>query len=328
MRVNASEQGAALLAVLLLVAVMSVLAATSLERLQLATRLAGNIASLDQARAYATGAEALAITRIEELAARDMVRTTLEGGWVGAESTLPLPDGGLAVARAWDGGNCFNLNSVVEGGEGRILVANPVGILQFAALMRVVGIRESEANRIAVALADWIDSDELPARGGAEDAVYSETAIPYRAANTMVVEPSELRAVYGVTPEHYARLRPWLCALPDPALSPINVNTLFPEQGPLLAMLLPDRLSAREAARIIAARPDSGWTNISEFWRQPALAALDPPSEVIAQPQIRTRWYRLDLEIRLGDIALEQSALIDSALSPARVVSRRWGADE
>lgn len=107
-----SEEGAALLAVLLLVAVMSALAAASLERLQLSTRLAGNIVALDQARAYATGAESLAVLRINDLLARDAGKTTLEGDWHGEETALPLPDGGVALARVWDGGNCFNLNSV------------------------------------------------------------------------------------------------------------------------------------------------------------------------------------------------------------------------
>ena len=37
------------------------------------------------------------------------------GGWMGATRRIPLPGGGLAEARVRDGGNCFNLNSVVEG---------------------------------------------------------------------------------------------------------------------------------------------------------------------------------------------------------------------
>ena len=44
-----SERGAALLTVLLLVSVIAVSAATSLDRLKLATRLPGNVAALVQA---------------------------------------------------------------------------------------------------------------------------------------------------------------------------------------------------------------------------------------------------------------------------------------
>ena len=51
MRPPRSERGAALLTVLLLVAVVSVLAATALERLRLSTRLAGNAAAVAQGTA-------------------------------------------------------------------------------------------------------------------------------------------------------------------------------------------------------------------------------------------------------------------------------------
>ena len=44
------ERGAALLSVLLLVAVMAVIAATALDRLTLATRIAGSAATVDRVR--------------------------------------------------------------------------------------------------------------------------------------------------------------------------------------------------------------------------------------------------------------------------------------
>ena len=47
------EEGAALLTVLLLVAVISDLAMSALDKLTIATRLAGNMSAMDQSRAYA-----------------------------------------------------------------------------------------------------------------------------------------------------------------------------------------------------------------------------------------------------------------------------------
>src|SRR3546814_5372505 len=69
----ARERGAALLTVLLLVAVMSVVTATLLERLTIATRLTGNAGALDQVRAYTLSAEALAAARIGDLIAADQI---------------------------------------------------------------------------------------------------------------------------------------------------------------------------------------------------------------------------------------------------------------
>src|SRR3546814_20723716 len=110
----ARERGAALLTVLLLVAVMSVVTATLLERLTIATRLTGNAGALDQVRAYTLSAEALAAARIGDLIAADPERTTLAGGW--NDTSVPLPvAGGRGTARVPDAGTCFNLNTLVSG---------------------------------------------------------------------------------------------------------------------------------------------------------------------------------------------------------------------
>src|SRR3546814_16380594 len=106
----ARERGAALLTVLLLVAVMSVVTATLLERLTIATRLTGNAGALDQVRAYTLSAEALAAARIGDLIAADPERTKLAGGW--HDTSVPLAvAGGSGPARDTDGGTCFILNT-------------------------------------------------------------------------------------------------------------------------------------------------------------------------------------------------------------------------
>ncbi len=71
------ERGAALLSVLLLVAVMAVIAATALDRLTLATRLAGAAASVDQARAFADAGEALVLRRAGDIATMGGWRATI-----------------------------------------------------------------------------------------------------------------------------------------------------------------------------------------------------------------------------------------------------------
>lgn len=327
MRVPRKEEGAALLAVLLLVAVMSALSVLALEKLRLSTRLAANGAALEQARAFAFGVEALAVGRISDLAQRDRGKTTLAGGWHGRLTRLPLP-GGFATARVTDGGNCFNLNSVASGTEPTGLVARPTGVFQFAALMRLLGVADADARRVAASLADWIDADEAPNPEGAEDGDYAQAAIPYRAANTLLAEPSELRAVAGVTPEIYAKVRPWVCALPTTDLSPLNVNTLSPDRAVLLAMLIPDQLDIARARQILAERPAAGWDTMIEFWTLPGLGALDPSGDVYLQPRLNTRWFALDLDVELAGAQVTETALVDAGLSPARMVARRWGSDE
>ena len=93
-------------------------------------------------------------------------------------------------------------------------------------------------------------------------------------------------------------------------------------------MLLPNRLDTNGAGQAIASRPEGGWNSVADFWNQPVLASQQPMNEIIGQPQIRTRYFRLELDVRLGEVEMSQSALIDASLAPARIVSRRWGRDE
>lgn len=322
-----NERGAALLTVLLLVAVMAALSVAALERLRLSTRLAANGAAIDQARAYALATEAMALDRIGILAGQESGLTTLVGGWHNQPFAVPLP-GGIVTATLTDGGNCFNLNSVAEGVIAGSYTPRAVGIRQFVGLMQTLGIEPADSRRIAASLADWIDGDAAPNPDGAEDDYYAQAAIPYRTGNTIMADTSELRAVAGITPEIYARLRPWVCALPTTDLSPINVNTLSLDQAPLVSMLIPDQLDLPRARQILAERPAVGWVSTEDFWRLPALKALTPDMEVRNQTKLRTRWFNLALDVEIGGAQVNETALIDGALVPARLVSRQWGGDE
>ncbi len=321
MMVRRDEEGAALLTVLLLVAVISVLAMSALDKLTIATRLAGNMSAVDQSRAYAQAGELIAASRIAALTQASAGRTTLAGGWMGTAMPFPI-DGGTATVTLRDSGNCFNLNSlVVSGGEGATFTARPSAIVQFEGLMTSIGIARPAARRIALAAADWADSDTVPLPGGAEDESYDG----YRTGNTLFADASELRAVAGVTPEVYATLRPWICALPQAELSPINVNTLTESQFPLLMMLLPDQLPAASARKLIAERPSDGYASMVEFWKLPALGGVTPAAEVLGQPQLRTNWFGLEINIDLGGIQFRQSSLLDGRMQTVKTVRRSFG---
>ncbi len=319
-----SERGAALLTVLLLVAVISVLAATALERVRLATRLTGNSVAIDQARAYAMAGEALAMTRIDNVLGRDAARVTLAGGWSGTPVALPVPNG-TATVTVVDGGNCFNLNGLVQPGAPGSYVARPASITQFTRLMRTIGIPEQIGGRIASASADWIDSDSSPLPSGAEDEAYTRLAAPYRTANTLMTDPSELRAVADVTPAIYAQLRPLICALPRAAPSRINVNTLLPDQAPLLAMLLPDTIDIGRIKTLLLNRPVQGFSSTVAFFGELAKSGAVAGPDAGAQTAVTTQWFSLKVEVALGGAELSETALIDVTQPPARLVSRQWG---
>lgn len=318
----ARERGAALLTVLLLVAVIAVMAATGLEKLRLSTRLGGNAIMLDRARAYAQAAETLATTRITALLQRDASKVTLAGGWYNRPFPLPVPDG-TAIARVVDGGNCFNLNSLVtRGGDGRY-AANPPAVEQFARLMRLIDV--PNGGRIAAAAADWIDSDDTPLPGGAEDSAYLGGQPGYRTGATLMADPSELRGVAGVSAATYARLRPWICTLPVAERSVINFNTLMPEQAALFAMLLPDTMSVGQARALLMRRPPDGYANRDAIWKAPGLSGITADPRAQEQADVTTHWFALTVDVRLGQVSMQERGLIDASTLPARLVSRQWG---
>ncbi|WP_166036803.1 type II secretion system minor pseudopilin GspK [Sphingosinicella sp. YJ22] len=317
------ERGAALLAVLILVAITGAIAAASLEKLRLSRMVAANVVALDQARHSAIGAEQLGMLIVNDLVVQDRTKTTLAGDWNGGVRRVPMPGGGAVEARLRDGGNCFNVNSVVQG-EPDNLVRRGSGVDQFVALMMLRGVPEPDARRIAEAAADWADTDTIAGPGGAEDSAYASGPQPFRTANTLFADVSELRVLPAMRPEHFARVRPWLCALPVAELSPINVNTLLPGQALLLSALVQGRLSEEAARRVLAMRPAAGWNNAVEFWRTGMLRGLPIPLDVQQQPQVRTDWFVIDVRSNLGESEFFETALVDARFQPVRLAQRRW----
>ena len=313
----ANERGVALLSVLLLVAVMATVAATALDRIGIGTRLAANAATVGQGRAWLESAELLATTRIEDLLAADETKT-LGAGWLGLERRIALPDGAVVRARIEDGGNCFNLNSLVLRQDDGRLAGRPQAVNQFAALMTMLGIGGGEAAQIAATASDYIDSDNLPQKLGVEDSG------KVRAANHLMADPSELRAVTGVTDRHYRLLSRWICALPNTELTEINLNTLLPEQSPLVAMIAPGSIDPQRARAALQQRPAAGFDDPLDFWQLPGLAGIDLPSGAVGQTQLRTSFFVVKARVESSDIDVRETTLIDARATPARVIRRNW----
>jgi general secretion pathway protein K len=320
------ERGAALLTVLLLVAVMTVLLVAVLDDIRFGLRRTGNAQALAQAQWYALGSEELARARIHQLA-RDDGRTTLEGGWNGRPFVFPV-EGGVMRVRLDDATTCFNLNSVVEGTMGQ-WSRREAGVGQYRALLQALEFTPAQAAGMADALVDWIDSDQVSGPAGAEDAAYATRGPGYRTSGALLAEVSELRAIVGHDAASYARLRPHVCALPDNALSPVNINTLGEDDAVLLAMLSDNALDADAARRVIAARPAGGWHDLPGFTLQPAIKAADLPDPVLQQLKLRTRYFNLRTEVDYGGAEVVLSALLDNdPYGPVRLVARRWTHDE
>jgi general secretion pathway protein K len=316
------EEGAALLTVLLLVAAMSALAVGVLDDIRFGLRRTSNAETVGQAQWYALGAETVARARLARLSTLDPARTRA-GDWNGQWISYPI-ENGLIRARISDAGSCFNLNSVVEGASEQ-WQRREIGIRQFEALLDALGISPRESEALAEALADWIDTDSARSALGAEDDAYIGAAPPYRTSGALLSEASELRAIRGFTPDIYARIRPFVCALPTADLSPLNVNLLEPGNAVLLTMLTEGGLERDAAAKLIDARPDGGWQTVDEFWSQSALRDHLPADAALDQVSLRTRFFSLHAEVDYAGAEAVMTSLFEQhPAGPIRLAARRW----
>lgn len=307
------EQGAALINVLVLVGVLAALSTSLFDRLRLARHLDATRAGLEAARGAALAGETMILARLPPASEMPVLpqRTF----------ALPTPAGPTTVTLS-PGGNCFNLNSVAMGPPGRTLT-RPLGTEQLAALLGLLDVPQAEAQRIAAATADWVDVDQQPGSGGAEDPAYARAATPYRTAGTLLAETSEWRAVAGVTPAIFARTAPHLCALPEAELSRPNLNSLAAADAPVLAAIAGVPLAA--ARDIIAARPAGGWRDVAAFWAQPLLAGRQIAADALRQPGTRDRFVAFRMTTTIDDVTLAQTGLVDTGTAPAKLLLRRWG---
>jgi len=202
---RSAQRGVALITAVLMVALATILAVNVVYRGMLDQRRAGTLFALDQAFEIALGAEAWAadvLQRDQQQSQGDNYSET----WAKPLPPLPL-EGGSVAGRLDDLQGRFNLNNLVFA-DG---TTNAAGVEQLARILVSLDLEPGWATTMA----DWIDEDTQPGfPDGAEDSVYTGQAPPYLAANMPVTRASELMSLPGFGPERYAKLRPFVTALP------------------------------------------------------------------------------------------------------------------
>lgn len=279
------QRGVALITVLLVVAIVTVVAAGMIARQHLAIRGSANQVLARQAWHYALGGEALAkalLRRDLQSAATAMVDHPGEA-WARPLPPYPIDQGEIRVSIA-DLAGRLNLNALVRNQQ-----PDPLAIARFRRLLEVLEIEAPYAER----LVDWLDLDQQPSGPqGAEDGAYQRLDPPYRSAGRRLHDVSELRLLLEMDEAHYQRLAPHVSALP--ADVPLNVNTA---DAAVLASLAPD-LTLAGARALIAARPAGGYRTVEAFLAQPALAELQLQGTDLA---VDSQFFEAASDVRLGD---------------------------
>lgn len=162
--------------------------------------------------------------------AREIARAGLEYGLSRVQSGDPATRwqaDGRRYRWSWDGAQ-VDIRIVDEAGKVDLNVADPALL---AGLLRALGAERGQDQRLAGAIADWRDVDDLSQPGGgAEDGDYAAAGLPYGAKDAPFESLGELRLILGMTPELYRRLLPNVTLFsarsqPDPRFAPAPVLT-------------------------------------------------------------------------------------------------------
>lgn len=307
-----SQRGVALVVALLIVALATTAAVSMASRQHLDIRRTGNTLNAGQAYLYIQGMEGWA----GQILRRD--REDNEVDHLGEEwATLlpPIPiEGGQLAGAVTDMQGRFNLNQLAVplgavGTDGKIdpkqAERATLARERFERLLAALGLDPALTWNVV----DWLDGNQEvdhPPHGG-EDGVYLSLEVPYRTADRQMVSPSELRLVAGFTPEVYAKLQPYVTALPFEA--GLNVNTISAEQ-PELFMAIAEGLTLQDAEALIAARGEEGFASVDEFKQGDVLA--NRGDKVSAEGlATASRYFMVSSSVLLGTGSLAMNSVLE-----------------
>lgn len=304
-----TQRGVALIMALLIVALATTAAVSMVSRQQLDIRRTGNTLNAGQAYQYVVGMEGWA----GQILRRD--REDNEVDHLGEEWATVLPpipiDGGQLAGAITDLQGRFNLNRLAPPRAGvgnsvdpKAVEQSQLALERFQRLLRALGLDPA----LATAVVDWLDPDIEPSfPNGGEDGVYLNMEVPYRTANRPMASVTELRLVAGITPEIYAKLEPYVTALPSNA--GLNVNTI-PADRPELFMAIAEGLTKQGAEALIAARGDEGFSSVDGLLREDALAGLGDKvkKEGLATA---TRYFMVSSSVLVGSGSLAMNSVLE-----------------
>lgn len=255
------QQGVALLTAMLILALVAIAGSAMLTHMNFAVHRSGNIWLAQKAWWYAIGVEQWLGSILERDRKHSKI-DTLQEAWARDVGLLPIEGGGIS-GHVVDLQSKFNINNLASAHATQARK-------QFERLVRLVAdVDPLTARTLTQSIHDWLDPNIKPTRPyGAEDVFYLGLTPAYRAANQLMVSPTALRAVRGMTAEIYRALAPYVTALPES--TPINVNTA----SPVILASLSKKLSLEAAKSLVAKRKNKPWKSVTEFLREPELAGL------------------------------------------------------
>lgn len=314
------QRGMALLVVLLILALMVTVATVITERN--GRTYFRTVAQIDQLQAnwYGRAAEEMARKVLYRDKQDSPQKTHLAQNWAQTERQFQV-EGGEVRGQIVDAQACFNLNAINQGGADKDSTPYPARVFQ--QLLLDLEVEPLQAAQVTAALRDWIDSDNDPLPGGAEDEIYIAQEKPYLAANQPMQDVSELRIISGVDTSLYRKLLPYVCVLPTSTLL-VNINTLRESQGALLAALFLKDLDTLPATKLLQKRPRTGWDSVATFLALPQLKDIETAA-AIPNLAVSSDYFMTHFDVIIGSRQFSQHNLMIWKGKYFQSVQRKYG---
>jgi general secretion pathway protein K len=308
------QRGVALLVALLVVALATVLIAGLLDRGELTAARTRNQLRAEQAEAYAQGLEAYAARVLQKDIESGSTNDTSSDIWALPLPPTPVP-GGQIMATMSDLNGRFNLNNLSAGYAQHLVWHDKFKLLLGALKLDSILTDNIDA---------WMNPDPAASPG---DAWYLAQPVPYRAAKRAFNHVSELRLVKGVDGDVYARLAPYVSALP--LGTPINVNTA---SVPVLMTLSLSTSSpiTQEMAQALWQQGHANYKTLPDelIAIQPGLAIDCGSQQVFQCYSVQSSYFLARGEITLDGLPFVFYSLIERRSGVIRVIQRSRGVDD
>ncbi len=264
-RLRKNERGVALLAVLLGIALMTLLVVDFAMSAGLGYVSAANQAN--ELRAYYLARSGISVG-IGMLAAdsRDPMKQqtpmdSLNDRWAIPFPPLPLEGGSVSLSVV-DEARKLCINQVTDPNKG---VPNLPAIQRLERLFTILGVNTD----IIPAIVDWVGPATLSTPGGAQADFYLALRPPYQTRNGPMPTLGDLRMVKGVNEAVYNRIAPFLTVMPE---FQVNANTASPE---VLASLEPELMEdTKIVEEIVAMRAIQPFIKVTDVANIPSVATF------------------------------------------------------
>jgi len=280
------QRGMALLTVLFILAIASIALVAMSSSRQLDIRRTENLLRSAQGMDTVYGLESWAGKTLTEDAQKNK-SDSYEEAWARVLPETAVP-GGSMTAAIEDLQGRFNLNNLLVDGE-----PSGLDIERLRQLMISLKINPKPID----AILDWLDTDsKIRYPNGAEDETYMDKATPYRSANRLFSDVSELLLVHGISRDNYQRLLPYIYVADTYA--PINVNTA----DKLILHSLVANFPDKNLDAITHALEQKPFSQLEDFLKHEAIAPLG-----ITKPglSVNSGLFLLNSRIQIGKIILE-----------------------